>query len=142
MTHREDECELKARRDWANAEGLTCDARLGHRVFMTPPYARRGAEAPSAQQEAFMELREKAAALATKRAGRCTCALMDDGMDCHTRPRRTHPAAWAHDQAGLIWLSSRPRTLGPAAGAADEPSGLGLCQDAPPNSSLLISPRA
>ena len=82
MTHREDECELTARRDWANAEGLTCDARFGHRVFMTPPYARRGAEAPSVQQEAFMELREKAAALATKRAGRCTCALMDDGMDC------------------------------------------------------------
>jgi hypothetical protein len=29
-----------------------------------------------------MELREKAAALATKQAGRCTCALMDDGLDC------------------------------------------------------------
>jgi len=34
------------------------------------------------------------------------------------RPRRTHPAAWAHDQAGLTWLSSRPRTSGPAAAAA------------------------
>ncbi len=29
-----------------------------------------------------MELREKATALATKQAGRCTCALMDDGLDC------------------------------------------------------------
>ena len=34
------------------------------------------------QRETLMELREKAAALATKQAGRCTCALMDDGLDC------------------------------------------------------------
>jgi hypothetical protein len=57
-----------------------------------------------------MELREKAAALATKQAGRCTCALMDDGLDCpwcevfydtlQGYPPSTRPAGSAYPESG------------------------------------------
>jgi hypothetical protein len=70
-----------------------------------------------------MELREKATALATKQAGRCTCALMDDGLDCpwcevfydvlQGYPASTGASGGARPQAGRGHLGCPPGAAPP-----------------------------